>query len=339
MRYKREKTKILAWPKVGFNPYNEILYAQFEEYGVTVISHRDDRLAGITSHVDVFHFHWLNAYLDHGALKALLSTFAFMAYILLLKIKKTKIIWTVHNTVSFTHHGKNSGLEKLLVSFLLKHVDLLIVHSKYQINHFSEQYQHKVTCIPHHNYCSILRKKLLKKNNYYLFFGSISPYKGLDCAIQAYNAASCFCKLPPFKIIGCINDAAYKKTVTALVHDNNGINLEDRFVANDELEMLVKEAEAVILPFAQITNSGSLLYALSCRVPVFVKKSILIDELISQHKGLENVLLPFETEAGLVSLLTGKVEIDNADFDSFIESTNIDSLVNSYMDVLLEDHM
>lgn len=129
------------------------------------------------------------------------------------------------------------------------------------------------------------------------------------------------------------------KTVTALVHDNNGINLEDRFVANDELEMLVKEAEAVILPFAQITNSGSLLYALSCRVPVFVKKSILIDELISQHKGLENVLLPFETEAGLVSLLTGKVEIDNADFDSFIESTNMDSLVNSYMDVLLEDHM
>ncbi len=338
MDNKIKNLKILAWPKIGLNPYNEILYEKLEEHGVTVISHRDARLSGITSHVDVFHFHWLNAYLSHSAVKSLFSTLAFIAYILLLKIKKTKIVWTAHNTVSFTHSKKNILLEKLLVPFLIKYVDKIIVHSKFQINHFSEQYHSKIIHIPHHNYCPTLHQKIHGKNDYYLFFGSVSPYKGLDLAIQAYNMASSSCCVRPFKIVGSVNDSAYKMEISNLIQNNKTIFLEDRFISNSELELLVKGSKAVILPFRQITNSGSLIYALSCRTPVFVRWSKLVDEVISAHNGIEKVLFTFKDEKELVSLITKDVEVDLSDFDAFIANTDISRLVRDYYDVFFAAH-
>jgi glycosyltransferase involved in cell wall biosynthesis len=322
---------ILAWPKTGLNPYNEIIYKELENQGIEVLSHREHRSAGILSKVDVFHFHWINAYLNHKPLKAFIATFIFMMYVFILKLKGTKIIWTLHNSVEFTHHGKNRWLENILVPFLLNNADKIIVHSKFQKSHLDKKYYDKIVWIPHQNYCSILTKNIKEKNNSFLFFGTVNPYKGVETAINAYNSIK---TLTSFKIIGKISDEKYKILLNNLSCDNKNISIEDRYIDDEELENLVKESKAIILPFSQITNSGSLIYALSCRTNVIMKRSILTDELYKEYKDLEKVLFTFETEEELSNIIKNNLVYNTSDFDDFINKTDMNNLVEKYIEVM-----
>jgi|GEM_PF-3316522 beta-1,4-mannosyltransferase len=326
---------ILAWPKTGLNPYNEIIYKELENQGIEVLSHREHRSAGIFYKIDVFHFHWINAYLNHNPFKAFIATISFMLYIIILKIRGTKIVWTLHNSVKFTHHGKNKWLENILVPFLLHSVDTIIIHSKFQKNHLDKKYHDKIVWIPHQNYCSILDENIEKKNNYYLFFGGINYYKGIESAINAYNMLSDkLTSVMKFKIVGSVVENDYVHKLNELIGNNNNILLEDRFVEDDELESLVKEAKSILLPFTQITNSGSLLYALSCRTNVIMKKSILTDELHKEYENLDKVLFTFETEEELSNILKNNLIYDSSNFDDFIEKTNMSTLVSKYMEII-----
>jgi beta-1,4-mannosyltransferase len=299
-----------------------------------VLSHREHRSAGILYKVDVFHFHWINAYLNHKPFKAFIATFTFILYILILKFRGTKIIWTLHNSVEFTHHGKNKWLENILVPFLLNRVDKIIVHSKFQKNHLDKKYQDKIVWIPHQNYCSILNNKLKNSNSYYLFFGGIDKYKGLEIAIEAYKKSI---QLLPFKIIGKVSDSEYKNKLIKLIDNNKNIFFEDRYVEDDELEILVKNAKSIILPFKQVTNSGSLIYALSCNTNVIISNSILTDELLSEYKNLDNYMQTFTTELELIEIFNQEVSFVNKfKKNDFINKTNIEKLVYKYKEIFNE---
>jgi len=322
--------KLLAWPKTGLNPYNEIIYKELEKQGVEVLSHREHRIAGIFYKVDVFHFHWINAYLNHKPLKAFIATFSFILYILILKLRGTKVIWTLHNSVEFTHHGKNKWLENILVHFLLNSVNKIIIHSKFQKNHLDEKYHNKLAWIPHHNYCSILDDSIEHKKDYFLFFGSIDKYKGLETAIKAYKKSN---TQLPFKIIGSVSNNEYKAKLIDLINSNKNIIFEDRYVEDNELELLVKNSKAVVLPFKQITNSGTLIYTLSCYTTIIMTNSILSDELLNEYEDLNNSIKTFSTENEL-SEIFDTIELSNeTKKNNFINKTNIQNLVEKYKEV------
>lgn len=326
------KKTILAWPKTCPNPYTKILYEEFENQNIKVLSHRDNRLAGILNKVDYFHFHWLGSFLDQKMTVSFFATFAYMIYIKTLKIKRTKLIWTLHNSLSFTHSKNNKWLEKILVPFLFRNVDKLIIHSKFQQEHIPKEFHHKIIHILHQNYCSTFNKKEFKKENYFLFFGTVSPYKGLENAIIAYkNAKKENSTLPFFKIIGKSNSLEYQNKIEQLIGDENSIIFENRYIEDSELEILVKKAKAVILPYEQITNSGSLIYALSCRTNVVIKKSLLTNELFDNFPELINVVKTFETSNDLITIMESKFEINQSIFSNYITRTNVENIIKIYI--------
>jgi len=321
---------VLAWPKKNNNPYIEILYREFEKQGCKVLSHRENRIKNLFSeNVDIFHFHWLNSYLMHNTLKSLIATIAFISYIKILKSKNVKIVWTVHNSETFTHHGKNKWLEKILVPFLLENSDKLIIHNKNQKNHFDKKYYNKIVYIPHHNYLPILNSQVRSfklKAKYFLFFGGISPYKGIEKLITMYNDIEINI---PLKIVGRINGEGYKEKLEKLITNKEKIILEDRFLSDEELELLIKESKAIILPFSKITNSGSLILSLSCRKPVIITRNLLSQKIVEEYPNLKNVIHIYSRDDELENVLLNidKKGYFDSDFNSYLETTNVDNLV------------
>jgi len=253
-----------------------------------------------------------------------------MLYISILKLRGTKIIWTLHNSVEFTHHGKNKWLENILVRFLLDNVDNIIIHSKFQKEHLDKKYYDKIVWIAHHNYCSILKKDIRMIEKYFLFFGGIDKYKGLEIAIEAYKNSK---MIRPFKIIGSVSNPEYKIKLMKLIDNEKNIIFEDRYVEDEELEQLVKNAHSVILPFKQITNSGTLIYALSCKTNIIISKSILTDELINNYKNINETIKVFETRDELSTIFDKNKKISLNSYDDFLFKTDIKNIVQEYKDI------
>ena len=164
---------VLAWPKGNNNPYTSILYSALEKEGVRVLSHRKKRISFIFNKIDIFHFHWLNSFLNQKPFISAVSVLSFIIYIYILKIKKVKVIWTLHNTENLTHHRKNKNLEKLLSKYLFYSCDKFIYHSKYQFEKLKNCIKSRAIYIPHHNYLSILGpNEDTAKKDYFICFGS-----------------------------------------------------------------------------------------------------------------------------------------------------------------------
>lgn len=328
------KMKILAWPKKCLNPYTKILYDEFERQGINVLSHRNNRMAGILYKVDIFHFHWLNSFLTQKKVVAFFATFMYMLYIKILKIKGTKIIWTLHNSINFTHDNKNKFLEGILVPYLFENVDKLIIHSKFQKEHIESRFHHKIIWIPHHNYCSIFKQKDLYGSDYFLFFGGVSPYKGIEDAISAYKKAKHNNEaIELFRIIGKTNSKEYEEKILQLIGGDLNIVFENRYVEDDELELLVKNAKAVVLPYREITNSGSLVYALSCRKQIIIKNSLLTDELFQEYPELRNTINIFSGKEQLSEMFEKNTNNDISIYNHYLEKTDVNHITLQYMKI------
>ncbi len=106
----------------------------------------------------------------------------------------------------------------------------------------------------------LARKKLL-------FFGVISPYKGVDVLLQALE------HLPDFSLViaGESVDPAY----TARLHElaaglpPGRVVIKDRFIAENEIAPLFAESTLVVLPYTRFTSQSGVLHdAVAYGVPV-----------------------------------------------------------------------
>lgn len=327
--------KVLARPKEAKNSYTSLLYRELEKHGIKVYPHNTHNIKGLLLNIDIFHFHWLNSFLKHNKFISLFKSLSFVFYIVILKLKGTKITWTLHNT---RHSHNNNIIEKLLVNVLYKLSDNIIIHNTYQKQYIPKKYIKKVNYIYHHNYQPILSQTNNKKENYILYFGNISYYKGLDIAIKAYNEATLLnCDAYNFKIIGQCSDNNYYHYINNLIQKNyhNKICFINKFVSNDELEKLVKKASYVILPFRNITNSGSIIYALSCKKNIITSNNIVANDLLYNFSSLDAVVKTFYNYEQLVYILAYQLkDVENKQcFESFLKNTHITNLVDKYLQV------
>ena len=135
----------------------------------------------------------------------------FFLFIPLLKVRRRKIFWTLHDVEIFNPsediRGKLQVLFLKIVSqpaLMARFADRIVVHA----SSLKEQLvsnrinQNKIIVIPHFDYGYLLdvnsgttTKEILPNNmlpdGYSLFFGNIAPWKGVDTLI---NAAKISCK-------------------------------------------------------------------------------------------------------------------------------------------------
>ncbi|MHB9099789.1 MAG: glycosyltransferase, partial [Syntrophales bacterium] len=264
------------------NVYVGPLYHHLLKYGYDVIPPDKDffTLPWIFRQEKMLiHLHWPGSY--YGSKfwpKFMVRALWFFTKVCIAKLKGYKFIWTVHNLyphdaeeVYFVYiHRTIHHLCRLLLAHLS---DGLIVHSDYarkvvcKLFHVLED---KTKVIPHGSLVgwypfrgtdkSAARKilRITQESFVYLFFGRIEGYKGVEDLMIAFQkigrASDCLI------LAGRASDSL---KADLLSRKSPNMILDLGFVDDEKLELYIKAADVVVLPYKKMLTSGAAITALS----------------------------------------------------------------------------
>ena len=98
----------------------------------------------------------------------------------------------------------------------------------------------------------------------FLFFGRLRAYKGLDLLRDAFAALHARHPNTRLRVVGEGNAEGCAPGLA----ENPGVTVEARWVAEGEIPRLLAEADAVVLPYREASQSGVVPQALAAGVPV-----------------------------------------------------------------------
>jgi glycosyltransferase involved in cell wall biosynthesis len=273
--------RVLMFPKHGDNPYLETLCRYLEERGVRIDDFTFDR--AFNERYDVVHLHWPDLHL-HGrsALRVLAKHVRLALLFGVLRWRKTRIVWTIHNLKPHERHLRlGEWLFPLWFPRLCTHVIALTTSSLEAARAMYPVLRGKASAvIPHGHYRNAYppapsreeaRTRLGLESRYtFLFFGNIRPYKNVPHLIEAFRA------MPhqdvQLVIAGQPGPAMDGEALRQLAAGDARIRLWLEFISDEQVPMFIAASDLVVLPFDNILNSGSVLLALSFDRPVLAPR-------------------------------------------------------------------
>lgn len=176
---------------------------------------------------------------------------------------------------------------------ILKNADAIIVLSKLFIDYVEEKYdkKDKVFHIPHgplNIYKNIENK--VQTHNYskdsvnFLFFGTISKYKGIGVLAEAYQKVYKLEKDITLTIAGSGDFSLYKEAFNSV----ENVFVYNRWIKNEEVESFFKGENIVaVLPYIDATQSGVIPVCISYNVPIIASSSGgLVEQLAEYNTGI-----------------------------------------------------
>jgi glycosyltransferase involved in cell wall biosynthesis len=214
-----------------------------------------------------------------------------------------QIVLTVHNVNAGRRDFKDTLLNRvtLRIQYLLAHH--IFVHTQRMMLELKQEFgvkEDRVTVIPFgiNNAApatcltsSDARKRLNipghKKT--ILFFGNITPYKGLEYLIGAFKQITSRNSDYYLVIAGQPdNSTKYWATIEKSIHEcaNSDVLLRAKFILDDETELYFKAADVLVLPYRHIYQSGVLFLGYSFGLPVLAADvGSLRDDIVEGETG------------------------------------------------------
>ncbi len=118
-------------------------------------------------------------------------------------------------------------------------------------------------------------------DNYYLFYGRIEKYKGLQVLLKAYQMDSTH-QLPNLIIAG--KGIISKKNLLYISQLKNKIILINRYINDSDTIYLFENSLGVILPYIEASQSGIIPIAYKYSKPVFVSNIASLTENVIDNK-------------------------------------------------------
>ncbi|MGE0775806.1 MAG: glycosyltransferase [Sphingomonadaceae bacterium] len=287
------KLKILAWPASSTaNRYTEALYANMPGVSVEDFAPGWRALLRMSrKNYDVFHIHWLErAFWRDSKLAIIRAVCVALLAAAMIKLRGGVVVWTAHDPAphhmqgnSFARPGFFSVLWKVYSNLLTRMLDGVILlsatHRDPLIKARPYLAKRPFTVTPHPHFKGVYanhvsssearhRLALPEESTVLLLIGTIRPYKNAEALIDAFR------ELPGenlrLVIAGQPDSDSYAETLKARVGDDSRILLAFSFIADDQLQLFLNAADAVVIPFKNATNSGSVALALSFARPVAV---------------------------------------------------------------------
>lgn len=224
----------------------------------------------------IFHVLWNNKF----------ETFDRTFLTLYYKLLGKKIVLTAHNVNFAKRDRKDSTLNRLTLRIQYRLADHIFVHTEKMKSELQEEFgvrEARITVIPFgiNNAVphSVLTPKearhrlgISEKEKTILFFGRITPYKGLEYLIGALRliskSGSDYRVLVAGRPDRCED---YWKSLQDLMREdveNGRVLLRSEFIPDEETEIYFKAADVLALPYKNIYQSGVLFLAYSFGVPV-----------------------------------------------------------------------
>jgi glycosyltransferase involved in cell wall biosynthesis len=322
--------RILVLPIEKSNPYQDLLYAAMRPHGVQV-----SYLATLTPSktlnilllpaemavrrlggARVVHLHWVWAFglpiSPRSPLVKRATEAWFAVWLWTLRLLGMRLVWTAHNVLPLTPVFVNDlrARRRLAAS-----CDLVIAHSKATLDQLARLgiVPRRSVIIPHGPFISAVDPGSLRTpgdghgSRQLLFFGKIRPYKGVDTLLAAFAAMPRDLDVH-LTVAGECTDGQVRAELAEFAEKAGGrVTLQLERVPETRLTGLLQQADAMVLPYRQITTSGSgmlgLCYGRPLVVPDIPELAELPDDAVLRYDG---------TVQGLTDALTSIAQADAA---------------------------
>lgn len=206
--------------------------------------------------------------------------------------KSATVFYTVHDLIPHEKalHKLKDRLFNVYLQWgekrMLKQAETLVTCSKNQHTALAQLYPQKK--VLYHPFPSLITDacingtktcpELKEVGKYILFFGNIDIYKGVEFL---YNAFKMNANLSEYKLViaGC-GPIYFPQDPDARVLFIN------RYIEDDEVKSLFKNASCVVYPYRSATQSGVLAFAYKFRTPALVSDIPFFKECVTDNSGL-----------------------------------------------------
>lgn len=319
--------RILAWPAFDSrnrNPYNRLLYESLRAADDSMdVTDFYSPIRALQS-PQIWHLHWPErATHSRTFVGALVRVATFMVLVTGAKLRGSRIVWTVHNLRG--HDPPFPRLERLFLQWLARRVDGINSLSDYGLHLALQEYpvlrRRPHAVVPHGHFMGIypddiprqLARERLKvglDDQVILYVGRVSRYKNVPTLVSR------FIELPDpnlkLVVAGEPTTAALASEVDAAAAGDERVLFHLRHVGDDELQVFLRAADLVVLPFADVLNSSSVLLALSFGRPVLVPGA--------------GAMIEHEQTFGQFWVRTYEGSLQRADLERALQNTTIDPL-------------
>lgn len=203
------------------------------------------------------------------------------------KLLGKRIVLTAHNVNKAKRDSEDSLLNRLTLRFQYHLSDTVFVHTERMKNELIKEFGAKgnaVRVIPFGVYSSLpntdltpgVAKKRLGLTNQertILFFGRIVPYKGLEYLLAAFEGVHA--RNPNYRLIIAGEPMnGHQRYIAEIQRTIDGSDYRERviqklqFIRDEETELYFKAADALVLPYKNIFQSGVLFVSYTYGLPV-----------------------------------------------------------------------
>lgn len=258
-------------PRGTSNPYvTQLLQGLEARVDVEVDSFTFRRL--LTGRYDVFHVHWPDVLLRGSSpTKTLVRRVLVGGALVVLAVRRTVVVRTVHNVVAHEGHGRVEG-------WLVRGIDRR-TRGWVHLNAWTpRQGPGPVVVILHGHYRDWYRGRPVPDPvpGRLLMLGQLRRYKGVQPLLAAMAAARSDVSL---RLVGhAADDTIVDLVRRAETADPRVTTALGRF-SDDVVPTEIGRAQVVVLPYGSDGNSGAALLALSLRRPVLVPAGPVTDAL------------------------------------------------------------
>lgn len=194
------------------------------------------------------------------------------------------------------HPYRKMGARRVLVDIIrrrmmrntIKHIDKIVLLSANSEEAFRREYKAENTVVfrlPAH-VPNVLPKKPLEIENegkkFFLFFGRIDKYKGIDTLCRAYSKLTEEFKAETGLVIA--GNGQLSEEESQLIQSECHITPIIRFISDEEMIWLFQKAVSVVLPYIEASQSGVLPIAYKFGKPVIVSNLRGLTENVVEKK-------------------------------------------------------
>jgi D-inositol-3-phosphate glycosyltransferase len=247
-----------------------------------------------TAKPQIFHILWNNK------VESFDRTLLMLYYRLLGK----RIVLTVHNVNAARRDCNDTPLNRLTLGIQYRLADRIFVHTQKMKLELIEEFavrRDKVMVIPFGINNAVpntlltpadakQRLGIRDGDKTILFFGNITPYKGLEYLIAAFRQL--LARHEDYRLIIAGRPTGREKYWTAIREaicediQRGRVLLRADFIPDDEAELYFKAADVLVLPYRQIYQSGVLFLGYSFGLPVLAADvGSLKDEIVEGKTG------------------------------------------------------
>jgi glycosyltransferase involved in cell wall biosynthesis len=146
-----------------------------------------------------------------------------------------------------------------------------------------------------------------QERSHILFFGRLSPYKGIDVLLEA--APQVFAKYPNEQlVIAGKSFEGYVPDPNTVAKYPNNIKVLNRYITNEELVSLISQAKFVVCPYKDATQSGVLMTANALQTPVIATNVGAFPEAIND--SVTGMLVPVNDAGKLAEKMLAALDND-----------------------------